>query len=781
MPVIQPKLGESSNEAAVRAGFANAKEARNAGNTFAAGEPVKPITPVSPATAPVAPVSPVATSEDAISDLDGIDEALKATELELPEKKDRDAFYQKQQEQIQKQYETRKSDIASQTTERTNLQKQKGQAILGESRAALASLGILSDDPATVGQSPAIQYVADVKTQNQRELDQILEEQNSLLRAASDAKNSGDLALAQQQYDEAGKLRDERNNLRLKAMQEVRAMREMERNNDILGIEKAREKRASEQFNRDKAMNTLDIISKSGIDDLESFSPSEIAEIERATGLPENLLLETVKFTNRQRALEGWTYRVDTNPITGEATLSGFRKNPDTLQLETEELSLGMIGDRFGPDVGEDSTLTPIEQSQAALLAKQLYGTIRTKDQIEQFLMPIVKRMESGENIDDIADSLRLAGQSVEFTGSIRDAAQQITSDLTPTRTEATFDKLDDVLSTGSVDKVKDFLKKMAVDNSPGGTEQAKMITGQERTIEFLEEIQNDLTKFESKGGETNIFTGTLEQIAKKVGTVKSTELRTIATKILKARQQYRRSMTGVAFSPGENAEYDAIFPNINKTQEFNTATLRALKESFKGDIDFFYGFAMGHDAYKKIFTEIGKQGIGGTKNIEDYRQEFPQATDEELQSLMEEESGKTSVGSDTYKATGTTPTPSNIKIGAGLAVPNNNPGNLRLAGQIGATQGKGGFARFNSPQEGFRALIGDIEAKKATGGRLNSNSTLQELVFVYAPPSENASQQYVKQVAEWLGVSPNTPIGKIDTYKLAKAIAKKESSTIIL
>lgn len=135
-------------------------------------------------------------------------------------------------------------------------------------------------------------------------------------------------------------------------------------------------------------------------------------------------------------------------------------------------------------------------------------------------------------------------------------------------------------------------------------------------------------------------------------------------------------------------------------------------------------------------------------------------------------------VGGDTNQATGFVP--QNIKIGAGLAVVNNNPGNLRFIGQRGATQGKGGFAKFSSPQAGYQALIDDLNAKKAPGGNLGPQSTLQELVFVYAPPSENASQQYVEQIAKMLGVSANTPIGQIDTFKLAKAIAKKESSTTI-
>jgi len=251
-----------------------------------------------------------------------------------------------------------------------------------------------------------------------------------------------------------------------------------------------------------------------------------------------------------------------------------------------------------------DLDLTPTEITGANALAKQIYGssTIKTKDGYNNFVMPILLRIAAGENIDDIADDLRFKGQSVDFTGDLRAAAQQITSKLSTIKTETVFDKLDDVVAGGDIGEIRDFLKKMAIENSAGGTEQAKMIMGQERTVEFLDEIYQDLIDFEEGGGDTNIFTGTMEDVAAKVGTVKDAEMRKIAVKITKARQQYRRSMTGVAFSPGENQEYDAIFPNINRTMDFNTATIDGLREAFRGDVDFFYSFAMGYDNYQSLF-----------------------------------------------------------------------------------------------------------------------------------------------------------------------------------
>lgn len=116
------------------------------------------------------------------------------------------------------------------------------------------------------------------------------------------------------------------------------------------------------------------------------------------------------------------------------------------------------------------------------------------------------------------------------------------------------------------------------------------------------------------------------------------------------------------------------------------------------------------------------------------------------------------------------------------LAYVNNNPGNLRYIGQSGASQGEGGFARFESPEAGWQALVDDIKAKQTGNTRtgLGPDSTLKDLVYVYAPPSENDSDQYVQQIAKLLGVSTNTKISQISTRELAKVIAQKESSTKI-
>lgn len=81
------------------------------------------------------------------------------------------------------------------------------------------------------------------------------------------------------------------------------------------------------------------------------------------------------------------------------------------------------------------------------------------------------------------------------------------------------------------------------------------------------------------------------------------------------------------------------------------------------------------------------------------------------------------------------------------LAQKNNNPGNLRFAGQAGATQGQGGFARFASVDDGFQALQNQISLDAGRG------LDFDQFINKYAPSSENRTNVYLTNVLNWLGL----------------------------
>lgn len=92
------------------------------------------------------------------------------------------------------------------------------------------------------------------------------------------------------------------------------------------------------------------------------------------------------------------------------------------------------------------------------------------------------------------------------------------------------------------------------------------------------------------------------------------------------------------------------------------------------------------------------------------------------------------------------------------VSVRNNNPGNLKFAGQAGAyAQDSQGHAIFGNFIQGWNALINQIRiAFNGTSRVYTPDNTLYDFFGKY---SEANSREYAKFVAEKLGVDPNTEL----------------------
>lgn len=107
------------------------------------------------------------------------------------------------------------------------------------------------------------------------------------------------------------------------------------------------------------------------------------------------------------------------------------------------------------------------------------------------------------------------------------------------------------------------------------------------------------------------------------------------------------------------------------------------------------------------------------------------------------------------------------------LPTRDNNPGDLR-------NPATGSFETYNNPQEGFSALLNDLQAKidgKSSTG-LNGNSTLDQFSQVYAPSSDkNDPGKYTASLANQLGVSPDSTLSSLQPKigQFAEAVAHNE------
>ena len=109
------------------------------------------------------------------------------------------------------------------------------------------------------------------------------------------------------------------------------------------------------------------------------------------------------------------------------------------------------------------------------------------------------------------------------------------------------------------------------------------------------------------------------------------------------------------------------------------------------------------------------------------------------------------------------------------------NPGNLRHSA---ANKWRGeiepdpdGYCRFARDADGLRAIALDLLTKWRRGLR-----SVRKIVEVYAPPSENPTQNYVANVAAALAVRPDETIDLSEIGTLAvfvKAVVRQECGSV--
>lgn len=111
--------------------------------------------------------------------------------------------------------------------------------------------------------------------------------------------------------------------------------------------------------------------------------------------------------------------------------------------------------------------------------------------------------------------------------------------------------------------------------------------------------------------------------------------------------------------------------------------------------------------------------------------------------------------------------------------VRNNNPGNLRIAGNN--WQGKvpehlnsdGDFEQFWEYKYGIRAMIVLLTNYMEQG-----DNTIVSIITRYAPPSENNTNSYINSLSNYTGFDENEPLAptKETLRGLVKGIAKSEN-----
>lgn len=184
-----------------------------------------------------------------------------------------------------------------------------------------------------------------------------------------------------------------------------------------------------------------------------------------------------------------------------------------------------------------------------------------------------------------------------------------------------------DALINDDKTQAQALLKGAIYESATAGTKEK--IDGRHEVVDALTSIQEDLDTYEAAGGETNIFKGTMKNIEKNIGRISDPELVSIATRINAALINYRKSISGAAFTPSEAAEYERLLPSIKNVPELNSTIISTLLDTFSDAENTFYSSRLGAANYEQIFGEgeaPANQSV--VESPEDVLAQYPEYSD---------------------------------------------------------------------------------------------------------------------------------------------------------
>lgn len=155
-------------------------------------------------------------------------------------------------------------------------------------------------------------------------------------------------------------------------------------------------------------------------------------------------------------------------------------------------------------------------------------------------------------------------------------------------------------LKNGDYNGAKEEILRVAAANL--GVDQQNQIIGRLQAESSLNNIKSLINGYVSQSGDTSLLKGSIENAINQIGNTTDPKLVTIKNQAAQSLQDYRRAMTGVAFSPAEAAQYAAIFPKITDVSSLSITKIDSLLNTFQRNQKNAIGFSIGASNYDQIF-----------------------------------------------------------------------------------------------------------------------------------------------------------------------------------
>lgn len=165
-----------------------------------------------------------------------------------------------------------------------------------------------------------------------------------------------------------------------------------------------------------------------------------------------------------------------------------------------------------------------------------------------------------------------------------------------------------------------------------------------------LTDLQKALQAYGDAGGDTNIFTGTQDQIQTKIGQLYTNpKYAALAAQLDTAYQNYRLMLTGANFSSAEASAYASVLPSKNNSLALNLAKIAGAQAAAKSTVDGDIRRVVGEGGIEiQAYANGATPGANSSPESQidaagyDYnalKQNFPTASDDQLLTWVQNQS----------------------------------------------------------------------------------------------------------------------------------------------
>lgn len=220
-----------------------------------------------------------------------------------------------------------------------------------------------------------------------------------------------------------------------------------------------------------------------------------------------------------------------------------------------------------------------------------------------QAMISVARAIKNGATLDDAQDFLlKSTNPALVNDKDVFAAFNQATVKLPTAKKAEVATALDNFLQPSSPSYDPPEAMQLLKNTVRAGLDEGerKQLTSSTGLVQRMSQVKQAIAALPADV-KTNLFTGTAEQIAQKLGETGTPELAELAVMIQFGMQRYVNEITGVAFTPQEFDRYKTIFPAITKGGALNESLINSILKASANDAHSKYASVFGEGAYKSL------------------------------------------------------------------------------------------------------------------------------------------------------------------------------------